>query len=383
MVDPDDLDGALAACPACDGLGIRLSRCSGCAPVPDGGCGDCGGTGYSQAMCDTCDHTGMVCAQLVISVINVDLATVASTQVVAGAHQPRRLPHGGWGIDCAAIVADLASQVSAPGLSPADSITEVIPLPSDYHPELPAAVRWEMEANAIAVAAGESRWRVLRGASLATQVAAHTMERPGCDCAGSAPPTGPAPHDTLCAHCRDQSGGAPAMTIPSGRRPAVGPARHGTGRWTVGHLTQLGFGLGLAIDVTCRAVSPTSAEVKTLWSVTWTAPDAPPDTEAEPLPEFEQAVAAAADRLAHIPGRLYPAGEMIPVPRQALPPVVGLARMEPTLSALTSYLSSSVDTTVRCRVEPGRCTIHLCADGRRRQLADGTDFESAMAAIGL
>ncbi|MFD0559602.1 hypothetical protein FB566_0251 [Stackebrandtia endophytica] len=384
----DDLDAVLTACPSCDGLGVLLKHCARCVSGSDGDCTECEGIGGSPSLCRYCDTTGMVCAQVVISVINVDLATVASTQVVAGAHRPRRLHDGRWVIDCSAIAADLASQVSAPGLTDtATSIDEIIPLPPEYDPNLPDTDRHELEAAAIAQAAHQSRWRVRRAAPIAdtdptllsSSMAPSVSLSCGCPTSASArpDPTHTCPHRPGARDIRN----APPITLPHPSPPAEPTGSTVETNWTLAHLTQVGFGLGLLLDITCLP----GDNAAVCWSIGWSTADrttvSPPRSAA--TTDFTQAVARAGAQLADVPDRLYSHGELIPVPRQAIPPVVGLWRVETALAALTGFHSGSGDSAVVCRVGVNRCSIFVTAGRHSEQLASGIDFESAITSIGL
>lgn len=368
MVEHDDLDAVLAACPSCDGLGLQLDSCPE-AHVDDlDACHRCE-AGNSPSLCRYCDATGMVCAQVVISVVNVDLATVASTQVVAGAHPPRRLVDGGWGFDCRAIAAELAGEVSVYGTGDAD---EIIPLPREYHPDLPVDDRHELEAAAIATAAQRSRWRIRQAFPISASLTKRAQTS-NCDCLGGQTP---AKADT-CHNCHGlDTGHGASITLAQPTRsssPRVRP-------WTLDHLAQIGFGLGLRLDITCR-MSTADGVDDPVWTMTW-SPTGTVVTPAAPdgVTDFDEAVRLAAGRLNEAPNSMFSRGELIPVPRQTVPPIVGVRRAKAVLVALARQGSCDA---VLCQLSAGNCSISLCTGRYVELVSRGSDLEAAATGIGL
>jgi len=129
-------------CPACDGVTFVLQDCecrlggdeffvdwdrSLTGPhVPYRDCELCRGTGTVSRSCSMCDGRGQCRAQLVLTVANVDVGTVASVNVVPGVISPARLDSGQFGIDLGPVIHELAAQVGAhalfDSLPPADPV---------------------------------------------------------------------------------------------------------------------------------------------------------------------------------------------------------------------------------------------------------------------
>lgn len=178
--------GMVVCCPGCDGRGFTLSDCD-CRRfgdtelvVGDGRaerdrpafreCRSCAGTGTVRYDCPRCQRVGRIRAQVVHTVINVDTGAVASAAVVPGV-----LPVVGGTLGAAAlgtrtVLRALADAAGAGALydSPdggrpvqVDAETRPIDLPAAWRPHLDPARRHELEAAAIAGAAGGSgRWVV-------------------------------------------------------------------------------------------------------------------------------------------------------------------------------------------------------------------------------
>lgn len=372
MVDHDNLDAVLAACPSCDGLGLQMDTCGHSDVADHAQCSHCE-SGSAPSLCHYCDATGMVCAQVVISVINVDLATVASTQVVAGAHRPRRLLDGTWGIDCRAIAAELAGQVSAFGLGGGE---EIIALPEEYHPDLPVGDRYELESTAIARAAQRSRWRVRQAAPMSASLSSSDLAaQQACDCRLQ-PAAVEADSCVRCRRTEVDTGVAPPITIP--HRSATSPTNEPR-PWTLDHLTQVGFGLGLRLDITCR-MSTVDGDDKPIWAMTWSATDQTASPPPDGVTDFDQAVRLAAAQLGDAPNSMFSRSELIPVPRQAMPPVVGVRRAETILMTLARQGACDA---VLCRIASGECSISRCTGRYVELISRGADLESAATGIGL
>lgn len=179
-----------------------------------------------------------------------------------------------------------------------------------------------------------------------------------------------------CARCGGDAGVAPPITLPhptAGSGPASSPA------WTLDHLTQVGFGLGLGLDIACHATSDHPGNPT--WTMTWnTAGAAITAPTSDNATDFAQAIRSAAARLNAAPNTLYSRGELIPVPRQSLPPIVGVRRAE---SILTSLAQQGTHDAVLCRITPGECSISLCSGRYVEPVSSGADLESAAAGIGL
>lgn len=105
-------------------------------------------------------------AQLVVTVVNADTGAVASASVTPGVLQPRPA-HGRWLIALTPVIAELAAAVSATALV---ELTgggrplgdEDLPLPPEWHPDLPADRRDALVA-AVLVNYGGGPWRVFQG----------------------------------------------------------------------------------------------------------------------------------------------------------------------------------------------------------------------------
>ncbi|GAB2941654.1 hypothetical protein GCM10027280_32770 [Micromonospora polyrhachis] len=174
-------------CARCQGLALVTARCrcrdggdsflidatdpaatADRPPWPD--CELCRGSGTTAAPCSDCGQRGQRRAQVVLTVANLDTGVVASANVVPGAVEPTADRAGRWRLALTPLLAELADQVGAVELSdlaaparrldPADELT--VHLPHEWRPELPAADRQALEADAIA---GWSRhpWRVYLG----------------------------------------------------------------------------------------------------------------------------------------------------------------------------------------------------------------------------
>ncbi len=172
----------VVTCPDCDGMTFTLEPCR-CTTYGDRflvaaddvlgprreayrNCEQCRGAGSVAYPCHRCGRRGRRRAQLVVSVANLDTGAVASHQVVPGGLEPRRDPAGAWVVDLADRVRDLAADVGA--------IVSETDLPSlwltaEWRPELPAARRHELEAEAI-LRADHAPWRLVLGRSVAVPV---------------------------------------------------------------------------------------------------------------------------------------------------------------------------------------------------------------------
>jgi len=178
---------SLIACPACAGLGLRITACvcrhngntfltSGSGLLSDGepyaDCELCQGTGETTVMCFPCRQSGQLRAQGVLTVVNAVTGQSASVQVVPGAYditpwpvKPSRLI-----IDLTPAVRDLAEQVGVDALYDSldqplrrDDVAMPIFLPPHWDDKAPTPVRAAVEEAAIAEWAGRRRWHVYVG----------------------------------------------------------------------------------------------------------------------------------------------------------------------------------------------------------------------------
>ncbi|MFI6780704.1 hypothetical protein [Micromonospora sp. NPDC050276] len=126
-------------------------------------CEQCRGTGRVAYPCHRCGRRGRRRAQLVVTVANLDTGAVASHQVVPGGLDPHPDPAGHWVVDLSSRVRELAATV---GAVVADTDEPSLWLSKQWRPDLPAAQRHELEAQAI-VRADHTPWRLVLGQSTA------------------------------------------------------------------------------------------------------------------------------------------------------------------------------------------------------------------------
>ncbi|WP_229403992.1 hypothetical protein [Micromonospora sp. NBRC 110038] len=166
-------------CPDCDGLTFRLAACrcarpddcarpdkdpragAGGARQADPACAICQGAGSIAVGCSDCRLLGRRRAQFGLTVANLDTGAVASHRLVPGALTPHLDPAGGWVVELAPLVRELAATIGVAVGGP-----EPLPilLPPAWRPELPAQRRHELEALAL-VRHDHQPWRVLLGRS--------------------------------------------------------------------------------------------------------------------------------------------------------------------------------------------------------------------------
>ncbi|WP_434740839.1 hypothetical protein [Micromonospora sp. SH-82] len=170
-------------CPECSGLTHTVLRCecvsggdqlivdgAGYADEPYRDCRLCRGDGSVLRPCLWCGRTGVRRAELVVSVVNVDTGSVASQRIRPGRITVERGPDGVWAMPLRPVVDRLAGQVGAvdvaglPAVGP-DPDGTLVWLPRSWAPELPAAERHRIEAEALA-RGDHSPWRVLLGRSV-------------------------------------------------------------------------------------------------------------------------------------------------------------------------------------------------------------------------
>ncbi|MFG1763134.1 hypothetical protein ACGFIH_07395 [Micromonospora parva] len=171
----------VVVCPDCDGMTFTLQPCRcttyGDRFLADEGvlgprreayrsCEQCHGAGSVAYPCFRCGRRGRRRAQLVVSVANLDTGAVASHQVVPGGLNTHRDPAGHWVVDLASRVRELAATVGAV-LNEAD--VPLLWLDRRWRPDLPAALRHELEAHAI-LRADHSPWRLALGRSTAPPI---------------------------------------------------------------------------------------------------------------------------------------------------------------------------------------------------------------------
>jgi hypothetical protein len=178
---------SLIACPACAGLGLRITACvcrhngntfltSGTGLLSDGepyaDCELCQGTGETTVMCFPCRQSGQLRAQGVLTVVNAVTGQTASVQVVPGAYDitPWSVKRSRRIIDLTAAVRDLAEQVGADTLYDSldqplrrDDVAMPIFLPPQWDDQAPTPVRAAIEEAAIAEWAGRRRWHLYVG----------------------------------------------------------------------------------------------------------------------------------------------------------------------------------------------------------------------------
>ncbi|MDG4779592.1 hypothetical protein O7614_08040 [Micromonospora sp. WMMD961] len=170
----------VVTCPDCDGLTFTLDPCR-CTAYGDRfladadtdvlgprreayrSCEQCRGTGRVAYPCYRCGRRGRRRAQLVVSVANLDTGAVASHQVVPGGLHPHRDPTGRWLVDLVLRVRELAAIVGA--------VVDEADVPSlwldrQWRPDLPEALRHELEAHAL-LRADHVAWRLVLGRSTA------------------------------------------------------------------------------------------------------------------------------------------------------------------------------------------------------------------------
>ncbi|MEU8387236.1 hypothetical protein [Micromonospora sp. NPDC048843] len=164
----------VVVCPDCDGMTFTLEPCR-CTTYGDRfladadvlgprreayrSCEQCRGAGTVTYPCYRCGRRGRRRAQLVVTVANLDTGAVASHQVVPGGLDPHRDPAGHWVVDLASRVRELAATVGAV-LDEAD--VPSLWLDRQWQPDLPAALRHELEAHAI-LRADHAPWRLVLG----------------------------------------------------------------------------------------------------------------------------------------------------------------------------------------------------------------------------
>ncbi|MET8093141.1 hypothetical protein [Micromonospora sp. NPDC005220] len=168
----------VVVCPDCDGMTFTLQPCR-CTTYGDRfladddvlgprreayrSCEQCRGAGTVANPCYRCGRRGRRRAQLVVTVANLDTGAVASHQVVPGGLDPHRDPAGAWVVDLAPRVRELAAIV---GAVVTDTDEPSLWLSRQWRPDLPAAQRHELEAEAI-VRADHTPWRLVLGRSTA------------------------------------------------------------------------------------------------------------------------------------------------------------------------------------------------------------------------
>jgi len=178
---------SLIACPACAGLGLRITPCacrhngntfltSGSGLLSDGepyaDCELCQGTGETTVMCFPCRQSGQLRAQAVLTVVNAVTGQTASVQVVPGAYDitPWSIKPSRRIIDLTPVVRDLADQVGVETLYDCldqplrrDDIAMPIFLPAHWRDDAAADERAAVEEAAIAEWSGRRRWHVYVG----------------------------------------------------------------------------------------------------------------------------------------------------------------------------------------------------------------------------
>ncbi|MGC4867248.1 hypothetical protein ACLQ3B_17665 [Micromonospora sp. DT53] len=168
----------VVVCPDCDGMAFTLEPCR-CTTYGDRfladadalgprreayrSCEQCRGAGSIAYPCYRCGRRGRRRAQLVVTVANLDTGAVASHQVVPGGLDPHRDPAGHWVVDLSFRVRELAAAVGAV-LDETDAPS--LWLDRQWRPDLPAALRHELEAQAI-LRADHAPWRLVLGRSTA------------------------------------------------------------------------------------------------------------------------------------------------------------------------------------------------------------------------
>src|SRR5215207_1791846 len=177
----------LIACPACAGLGLRITACAcrhngntflttGNGMLSDGepyaDCELCQGTGETTVMCFPCRQSGQLRAQGVLTVVNAVTGQTASVQVVPGAYYitPWKVKPSRRIIDLTPAVRDLAEQVGVDSLYDCldqplrrDDLAMPIFLPAHWRDDSPAGERASIEQAAIAEWAGRRRWHLYVG----------------------------------------------------------------------------------------------------------------------------------------------------------------------------------------------------------------------------
>ncbi|MFF0154738.1 hypothetical protein [Micromonospora sp. NPDC005203] len=166
----------VVTCPDCDGMTFTLDPCrcttygdrfladaDDLAPPREAyrQCEQCRGAGHVAYPCHRCDRRGRRRAQLVVTVANLDTGAVASHQVVPGGLDPHRDPAGRWVVDLASRVRELAATV---GAVVTDTDAPSLWLDRQWRPDLPAALRHELEAHAL-LRADHAPWRLVLGRS--------------------------------------------------------------------------------------------------------------------------------------------------------------------------------------------------------------------------
>ncbi|MEU1585333.1 hypothetical protein [Micromonospora sp. NPDC005710] len=168
----------VVVCPDCEGTTFMLRQCR-CTAYGDRfladhdvlgprreayrSCEQCRGAGTVAYPCHRCGQRGRRRAQLVVSVANLDTGAIASHQVVPGGLDPHRDPAGAWVVDLSPRVRELAATVGA-AVDEADAPS--LWLDRQWRPDLPAAVRHELEAHAV-LRADHTPWRLVLGRTAA------------------------------------------------------------------------------------------------------------------------------------------------------------------------------------------------------------------------
>ncbi|TDC72885.1 hypothetical protein E1193_26795 [Micromonospora sp. KC606] len=164
-------------CPDCAGLAFQVRRCActdggdrlvvdgdGWADEPYRECRLCRGDGSVAAPCADCARTGRRRAELVVSVVDLDTGAAASERLRPGGIAPVRSPDGLWEVPARPVVTRLAARLGAgdvrglPSAGPALD-APLLWLPRAWRPDLPAAQRDAIEAEAL-VRADHTPWRV-------------------------------------------------------------------------------------------------------------------------------------------------------------------------------------------------------------------------------
>ncbi|MET7708969.1 hypothetical protein [Micromonospora sp. NPDC005413] len=164
-------------CPECVGLAFQVQRCQctsggdrllvewdALADQPYTDCQLCRGDGSVAVPCRLCASRGRRRAELVLTVVNLDTGRATSRQLRPGRLAPDPEQGGGWQVPLAPILRELADVVGARSLRDHWRLDDAVWLPRRWQPDLPAAQRNAIEAEALA-GQDYDPWRVLLGRS--------------------------------------------------------------------------------------------------------------------------------------------------------------------------------------------------------------------------
>ncbi|CAM3316302.1 hypothetical protein [Stackebrandtia soli] len=160
-------DPLLIDCPDCNGNGAVLHDCP-CAAIENStdldDCPHCLGTGDLSGDCLSCDGGGRSRAQLVLTMINLDLSTIASATIIPGVLAAVDAPPNRRGAELALDIeptlhelADRVGGIWCKELEPTQA-ARARPIPLDCSSDDPISVRLATEARALARHGANRHW---------------------------------------------------------------------------------------------------------------------------------------------------------------------------------------------------------------------------------